>query len=442
MIYIYYIFIITGLLVLTYFGMFYVISLIERKFRAAVISITCMGSFGIIWSLIYLFLWQSPISLLIPIGIVAIITLLFFLPIGGMSAIKLSEISERVDERDVMFAREEYEPGSEKYEEYYSMRPQNKDIDDRLRKLPKLFAEGGRYYDPIKSKEIDEIFKKIETALTFVDGPVADIKAEYNEGEATQIVKKYVLENGAADVGICELNPMYVYSHIGRGPEPWGQPIRNTHKFAIAFTLEMNYWHVEAAPDLPITAETAAKYFEGAKISISLAEYIRKLGYPARAHISGSNYQIMLPPVAYDAGLGELGRHGYLISPKLGSRIRLGAVTTDLPLSTDKPISFGVQDFCEICKKCATNCPSKAIPEGDKVNIRGAEKWQLVMEKCLWFWRVVGTDCGLCMKVCPFSHPSTFVHNTIKTAIKKSSFARQLSLFGDDLFYGRKTKFW
>ena len=436
-----YIFITVGLAVMAFFATFYVTSLVEKKLRAAIVSILFFGLFGIIWSLVFMAFWQDSMILLLPVAVVAVFTALFFLPAGGMSSIRIEDVNGKVDERDIMFAREEYLPGSEKYAIYYEMRPEHKKIDDRIRKLPVMFKPGGRHYDPVRSQQIEAIFEKIETALTYVDGPVADIRAEYNSEEATRIVKKYVLENGADDVGICELNPLYVYSHVGRGPEPWGQPIVNRHSYAIMFTLEMNYFHVESAPDLPITAETAAKYFEGARISIGLADYIRKLGYPARAHIAGSNYQIMLPPVAYDAGLGELGRHGYLISPTLGSRIRLGAVTTDLPLLTDKPITFGVQDFCQVCKKCATNCPSRAIPDGDKCEVRGVEKWLLDMEKCLWYWRVAGTDCGLCMKVCPFSHPPTPLHNLVKKAIKRSPFARRVAVYGDDLFYGRKKDF-
>jgi len=174
------------------------------------------------------------------------------------------------------------------------------------------------------------------------------------------------------------------------------------------------------------------------RVSIVLADYIRSLGYPARAHIAGSNYQIMLPPVAHDAGLGELGRMGYLISPKFGARIRLGAVTTNLPLKTDKPIEFGVQDFCEKCKKCADNCPSAAIPSGEKTNVKGVEKWQLNVEQCLYYWRLIGTDCGLCMKVCPFSHPPSFLHNLVRIGIKRSAFARLISVWGEDIFYGKR----
>jgi epoxyqueuosine reductase QueG len=136
-----------------------------------------------------------------------------------------------------------------------------------------------------------------------------------------------------------------------------------------------------------------------------------------------------------------LGRMGYLISPEYGARIRLGAVTTDLPLVADQPISFGVQDFCDKCLKCAVNCPSAAIPQGSATMSNGVMRWPLNVEACIRYWRLVGTDCGLCMKVCPYSHPPTLVHNLVRTGLKRSAFARTVSVWGDDLFYGRKVRF-
>ena len=111
--------------------------------------------------------------------------------------------------------------------------------------------------------------------------------------------------------------------------------------------------------------------------------------------------------------------------------------TTDLELIPDKPIEFGVQNFCERCLKCADFCPSKAISREGKINIRAVEKWDFKIEQCYQIWRLYGTDCGICMKVCPFSHPDNFVHNTVRYGIKTSAFAREISLRGDDFIYGK-----
>jgi len=421
--------------------LFVISSLVEKKTRAALLGVIFLLIFGPVWFGAVAFFHPPAYMLFVPFKIIIILIFLYFLPMGKTNTLKITKITERVDERDVVFAREEYHHGTENYEKYYAMRPHLKKVDDRMRALPELLAPGGRYYDPVRSPAIEDVFEEIEDLTFKVDGDINPRQTETDPAAITREIKQRVLKEGAIDVGVAELNPMFVYSHVGRGPGKWGEAIKNNHRYAVMFALEMDYYNVETAPHLPITDESARQYLNGAHISVALAGYIRSLGYPARAHIAGSNYQIMLPPVAQDAGLGELGRLGYLISPKLGPRVRLGAVTTDLPLVTDKPVSFGVQDFCKRCLKCAVNCPSGAIPGGNKVNVRGVDKWPLDIERCIFYWRLIGTDCGLCMKVCPFSHPPTLLHNLVRAGIRRSEFARIVSVWGDDLFYGRKARY-
>lgn len=450
-------FLIIAAIIAALFAAFAITSARERKPRAAAISLMALVLIAAA-TLLLSFLPFTPIVLWLLIAAAALLAILFFAPIHPGTPLRIGYITERVDERDTMFAREEYQPGTPKYEAHYQAHPELKSIDDKIRRLPAILSPGGRYYDEPRARKVRAIFNTIASMTTHVDDPIAGggvRLASPDPAAMTTQIKDLVLRLGADEVGVAELNPMFVYSHVGRGPEPWGSPIENTHRYAIAFALEMDYFAVETAPRMPAVEETAAQYLRAAHISVSLARIIRSLGFPARAHISDSNYQIMLPPVAHAAGLGELGRHGYLISPHFGSRIRLGAVTTDLPLLPDHPITFGVQEFCAICRKCADNCPPRAIPFGKptttstnktisptgadgKTNVRGVEKWLLNTERCLHYWRTIGTDCGLCMRVCPFSHPATPVHDLIRLGIKNSPVARRLSLWGDDLLYGRR----
>ena len=88
---------------------------------------------------------------------------------------------------------------------------------------------------------------------------------------------------------------------------------------------------------------------------------IRSLGYPARAHID-ANYRVVCPLVARDAGLGEIGRMGLLMTPGPGPRVRLAVVTTDVPLVSDERLrDDSMIDFCTRCKKCAEVCQPDAI---------------------------------------------------------------------------------
>src|SRR4030066_70831 len=92
-----------------------------------------------------------------------------------------------------------------------------------------------------------------------------------------------------------------------------------------------------------------------------------------------------------------------VLHPFLGPRFKAAVVTTDLPLLVDKPIDFGLQDFCSRCKKCARECPSGALSSGDKVIYNGYERWPSHTEKCtsMRVGNQKGSGCGTCIKVCP-----------------------------------------
>ena len=176
-----------------------------------------------------------------------------------------------------------------------------------------------------------------------------------------------------------------------------------------------------------------------------LSEYIRGLGYRA---IPCGNDTACSIPIAIDAGLGELGRNGLLITPKFGPRVRLAKVFTDLPMVLDRPIEFGVWDFCMACGKCAINCPSGAImrgnPTGKPRNISnrdGIFRWPINAEACLSFWRSNGNDCSNCIRVCPFNKTSGFLHDLVRWGIRNFHWLDRFFLWMDDIFgYGKKKK--
>jgi len=361
---------------------------------------------------------------------------LFFSPLRRKPT-EIAEEQKRIDERDIIFARFDYTERTKIFDEYYSRRPEFKKIDDGIRKLPDILSPHHIRKNPFLFSLADAQFDFLEHQLTQVSGKESEEKVQSSASRNTRIIKDIIRYLGSDLCGICLLNQAYVYSHVGRGPEPYGNVIELKHKYAIVFALEMDLEMVASAPQAPVIVETAKKYVEAAKISITVANFIRKLGYPARAHIAGSNYQAILPPIAWEAGLGELGRLGILITSEYGPRARLGLVTTDLPLIPDKPITLGIQNFCQRCQKCATNCPAQAIPHGDKIEENGALRWVLNREECYRFWRKSGTDCAVCIYVCPYSKQNNAFHKFIRKMTERSSAFQALSIRGDDLFYGR-----
>jgi reductive dehalogenase len=261
--------------------------------------------------------------------------------------------------------------------------------------------------------------------------------------EASERIKGYTLNMGANLVGISEINPLWTYSNRGEifheNWEEWGAEIKVNHKYAIVFATEMAFELVATAPHSPTTIASMGNYAKGAFIATQLAAYIANLGYSATAdHLR--HYDAVLVPLAVDAGLGETARLGYLMTKDFGPRVRLGAVTTDLPLVPDKPVDIGAEDFCKICKKCANCCPSNSIPPGDQQEVNGTLRWKLNAETCFDYWGKVGTDCNICMRVCPWSHGTTFPHKIIRALISRNRLSRRLFNLMDNIFYGKRPK--
>lgn len=364
----------------------------------------------------------------------------------------------RFDERDHVFARNRsLRPESEEYQTYYRAHPELETIDANRR------AKGG----PIgKPGTIDAPHADVTVAMAlaslnmphYLSAPekvkprphfTLEEKRKHHKvllspEEAALRVKGYAKNLGAVLVGIAPIEEVFVYSQRGEifndNWRDWGSKIELRHRFAIVFAEEMSFRLVGAAPHTPTVMESMHNYAKGAYIATQLAAFIANLGYSATAnHLR--HYELILPPLAVDAGLGEVGRLGYLMTKEFGPRIRLGAVSTDLPLVPDKPVDIGVLDFCRYCKKCARCCPSQSIPLDDEpAACNGSLRWKLDDQGCFDFWGKVGTDCNICMSVCPWSHARTFPHRLIVAMITRNRNARKLFTLMDDLFYGKKPK--
>lgn len=425
-----------GLGFLAGFGTFSLLSIREGEPRAARVA---LGA-GVVASLPFFLSPLLPGAIkLILLGFVALAAIvgavLFLLPVGRVEC-GLDVPRRRYDERDIMFARARLVPGSSDFEAYYALRPENKAGDDKTRSLPGLLSIEASEANPLVFASTSASFSLTEAVRDAVDGRITPRRMQIEPAPMSAYLKALARYHGAHSVGITKLQPYHVYSHIGRGSGEYGAPIVLHHRYAIAFATEMEHALVRTAPAAPITLESARQYVEGAKIAIQLANLIRSLGFPSRAHIDG-NYRVIAPLVARDAGLGEIGRMGLLMTPALGPRVRLGVVTTDLPLVADqRDDDTSMIDFCRFCLKCASNCPVRAIPMGDREEIDGALRWRINADVCFRYWNVLGTDCGRCMAVCPYSYPDSAMHNMVRWAVRRSGVARRVAYWLDGIFYG------
>jgi hypothetical protein len=176
--------------------------------------------------------------------------------------------SRRLDERDIMFARARLRPGSPEFEAYYRMRPENRSGDDQSRSLPGLLSPDAELAEPVAFAAADAGFRVTEALRDQVDGEVAATRLERDPKVWAKTVKRLARNWGAVDVGVTELDQAHVYTHIGRGTGTWGDEITLDHRWAIAFTVEMDHRAVAHAPKAPVVAESARQYVESAKIAV------------------------------------------------------------------------------------------------------------------------------------------------------------------------------
>ncbi|MBN1160597.1 MAG: reductive dehalogenase [Dehalococcoidales bacterium] len=284
-------------------------------------------------------------------------------------------------------------------------------------------------------------FKTMAPLAQSVDGEVARTRAPLpnDPSELSRHIKQlgYFLRSDI--VGICELPQYAVYSHDAMGKE-----VNLDHKYAIIVVVDQNYETMlgSTGDDWISGSQSFIGYSNTALISCVMADYIRRLGYRARAH-HALNYQVVVPPLLVLAGIGEMSRAGIVLNPFLGARFKAAVVTTDLPLEPDKPIDFGLQEFCEKCLKCAVECHANAIPKGAKEMYNGYETWHFDAEKCSKF-RIMnphGSACGRCIKVCPWNKSEGWTHDLVRWMVKRVPVLDSFLVKMDDAWgYGKQDK--
>lgn len=279
---------------------------------------------------------------------------------------------------------------------------------------------------------------------------------------------------GADQVGFCSLDRRWVFSHYWDfeaarefpikfsdepGYEGIDKPARledgtivipEAMKYCIVLIFGMDRNGMATAPTLTQLATVSLAYSRISYTVVMLAEFIRGLGYHA---IPSANDVALNIPLAIDAGLGELGRHGKLINPVYGPCCRISKVITDFPLKPTKPKLLGVTEFCKHCLKCAESCPAGAISYSDlslepvnECNHRGILQWQLDHKKCYQYGATVGTQCGICIRVCPFNKPNQGIHRLARWAIKNTAWVDPTLIWLDDVLkygnYLEPSHFW
>lgn len=241
---------------------------------------------------------------------------------------------------------------------------------------------------------------------------------------------------GVDAVGLSACPDWTYYSH-----DAAGAPITPYHENAISMIIDQGHETMEGASgdDWIACAQSMRAYLRFSLLGGVLAQHLRNLGYTARVH-SVMDDEVLHPPLLLLSGLGEVSRIGEVIlNPFLGPRLKSGVVTTNMPMTHDKPIDFGLQAFCNACNKCARECPSGAITAGPKLMFNGYEIWKSDSQKCTTY-RVSqknGAMCGRCMKTCPWNLEGLFAEAPFrKLAMSVPQAAKALAKLDDRLGKG------
>jgi reductive dehalogenase len=236
---------------------------------------------------------------------------------------------------------------------------------------------------------------------------------------ATANLRRAADSIGAGLVGVCEYDERWVYSarYSERTQKSRPTDIPTDLPRVIVVGEPMDIELTATVPSALSGSATGMGYTHDTVVLLTLTQYIRNLGYRAVASMNDSALAI---PLAVQAGLGEVGRHSLLITEEYGPRLRLGKIFTDMPLVIDRPKRFGVREFCDICQRCSSACPPKAIPtagpsrEAYSVsNLKGILRWTTWAEKCFRFWAGQNSDCSICIRVCPYNRDFSKWYNRL-----------------------------
>ena len=233
---------------------------------------------------------------------------------------------------------------------------------------------------------------RLNTPIVAAAKNTGDIEptAEPVEGkDVTEAIRLKAREMGFGEVGFTQLDRRYIFKF----KRDW---VKFPH--AICLAWEQDYEPTQTAPSIEAEGPHHGVYRTMGAVALDLADYIRGLGYYAQVHSPNDNSGAYIP-MFVQAGLGQLGANGQLLSPHFGSRARIMILSTDAQVTYDEPVDYGIHAFCTICQVCVNRCPGRALMR-DKVWWRGVEKHKLIYRRCRPVMaRYEG--CAVCMKVCP-----------------------------------------
>jgi ferredoxin len=209
--------------------------------------------------------------------------------------------------------------------------------------------------------------------------------------EIVNQIKEFAKSLGVGPIGFVKLPRDLIFQEYGV-----------LYDDAIILAMEMNMEKINNAPSQDTMDMVFETYDDLGIAANKITELLREHGYAAQAdHPLGG--LALFPPLAQKAGIGWIGKHGILITPEFGPRIRLAAIYTsiqNLPYDNTNPHSW-ISEYCENCRLCIEKCPAKAILD-DPIKQDSGRMTYISKQPCFEYFTQFYC-CSVCIKVCPFS---------------------------------------
>lgn len=194
----------------------------------------------------------------------------------------------------------------------------------------------------------------------FVNAP-----KEFHPKDIFSDCKSVIVFGIAIPKGLAKISPGVIYSHFNNIP--------CSELDIISFRAAIKIEEIYGGCAVPLPSDGPYEYWDAEKLE-------------GRGLISMKHAAVL-------AGLGTLGKSTLLLNPKYGNMLTIGALLTELELSSDPP----AEKICiDRCKLCIDNCPTQAL-DGKSAN----------QKKCrtnTYGTNARGFDtvkCNMCRTICP-----------------------------------------
>lgn len=138
--------------------------------------------------------------------------------------------------------------------------------------------------------------------------------------------------------------------------------------------------------------------------------------------------------LAWQAGLGFIGRNHLLIHPEYGGSILLGELVTTLGLQPDSPLETIA---CDGCDRCVRACPTGALRPDGLFDARRCiscltqyeSAGPMFPQQAAWLF-----GCDVCLNVCPYTRQTGLAESALRPVATKKIDPEELLLWDQAAF--------